>query len=314
MAEPPFDPSDLAETGGPLPTEWFAGLLEPLAALAIKRGVGLPTLVDSLKLALVRAAVAADAASEVDSTPSAPAADTAPRARLSDSRVALMTGVHRKDLRRLRQLGTAALSRGPTVANEVFTRWLAEPAWRGADGEPLALRRQADGGTAGSFESLVQSVTRDVHPRAVLEELLRLQLVQTTVDEDGAAAVRIVRRAFVPPAGSAQLLALAQANLADHVAAICGNLQADGRRFLEQAIYSDELTADSARQFNRETRQAWDRLFEQMMPRLQELYEADRQSDQPRDYRVRLGMYGYAGPDAYRRDDPYQPALKPTVR
>ncbi len=311
MANPP---SDNPEHTDPAPTEWFAAILEPLAALAIQRGIGLPTLVDSLKLALVRAAVSTDAAQgAAGERGQAEASASASRSRLSDSRVALMTGVHRKDLRRLRQIGPAALNRGPSVANQVFARWLAEPRWRGADDEPRDLVRQSDEG-ARSFESLVHSVTRDVHPRAVLEELLRLQLVQVGEGADGVATVRVIRRAFVPPPGSAQLLDVAQANLADHVAAVCSNLQADGRRFLEQAIYSDELTAESARQFNRETRLAWDQLLAQMMPRLRALYEADQQSDRPRDYRVRLGMYGYAGPDAYRHDDPYQSSQKAPLK
>ena len=38
---------------------------------------------------------------------------------------------------------------------------------------PRALPRV---GPAPSFESLAQEVTRDVHPRALLEELLRLKL------------------------------------------------------------------------------------------------------------------------------------------
>ena len=49
----------------PETVEWFAGLFEPLAGLAIERGIKLPALIDSLKLALVRAAtsvIAAEAA------------------------------------------------------------------------------------------------------------------------------------------------------------------------------------------------------------------------------------------------------------
>ena len=46
----------------PETVEWFAGLFEPLAGLAIERGVKLPALIDSLKLALVRAATSVVAA------------------------------------------------------------------------------------------------------------------------------------------------------------------------------------------------------------------------------------------------------------
>jgi hypothetical protein len=294
MGSPPASGAAAAD-----PVEWFAGLLEPFAALAIRRGVGLQLLIDSLKLALVRAAVATDAAQA--------------RKGLSDSRVSLMTGVHRKDLRRLREAGPAALGQGRSVASEVFTRWLSDPRWRTARGKPRVLPRQDEDG-APSFESLVAGVTRDVHPRSVLDELLRLGLVATTPGPHGVERIRVVRRAFVPTADPRLALAMARDNLADHAAAVSGNLDGDGRRFLEQAIFSDELTAESAARFNRETREAWERLFEQMMPRLQALHETDRHSGQPRDHRVRLGLYGYAGRSAGAPADPYRANDRPTGR
>ena len=75
----------------------------------------------------------------------------------------------------------------------------------------------------------------------------------------------------MPAADQVEQMRLARDNLADHVAAIAANLQGAGGRFLEQAVYSDELTAASARQFNRETLETWQKLFDQVMPRLQAL-------------------------------------------
>lgn len=259
--------------------EWFAELLEPLAWLALQRGVRLTALVDSLKLALVRAAARL------------PADDGQPGGR-SDSRLAVMTGVHRKDLRRIRTTGTTTRSRSLSIVGEVFARWRTAPRFLTRRGEPRILLRQADAGDRPSFEELVQAVTRDVHPRPVLDEMLRLGMVES----DGKAGdrIRLLRAAYVPAADRVEQMRLARDNLADHVAAIAANLDSGGDRFLEQAIYSDELTAASARQFNRETLEAWQQIFERLMPRLQSLHEADRRSGQPRDHRVRLGLYGLA--------------------
>ena len=77
---------------------------------------------------------------------------------------------------------------------------------------------------------------------------------------------------------------------------------------------SDELTAESAARFNRETREAWERLFERMMPRLQALHERDRLSKAPRDHRVRLGVYGYAGRSGEAPADPYGGNDRPAGR
>ena len=296
--------------------EWFAELLEPLALLALQRGVRLTALIDSLKLALVRAASGLPGESrdggrdeprdgdqdegrdggQVDEPgrdASAGRVGAGGRASgRSDSRLAVMTGVHRKDLRRIRTTGSTTRSKSLSIVGEVFARWRTSPRFVTRRGEPRVLLRQAVGGDRPSFEELVQAVTRDVHPRPVLDEMLRLGMVES----DGKAGdrLRLLQAAYVPAADQVEQMRLARDNLADHVAAIAANLQGAGGRFLEQAVYSDELTAASARQFNRETLDAWQKLFDQVMPRLQALHEADRQSSEPRDHRVRLGMYGLA--------------------
>lgn len=262
--------------------EWFAGLFEPLAGLAIARGAKLPALIDSLKLALVRAALV---------EPSGQAA--------SDSRLAVMTGVHRKDLRRIRTTGSTARPKRRSLAGEVFARWQSEPRFLTARGRPRVLRRQAVDTAQPSFEELVAGISRDVHPRPVLDELLRLRMVEALGTDE--QRVRLLRTSFVPAADSAQMRQLAVDNLADHCAAIAANLANDGTRFLEQAVYSDGLTAESARQFNRETLAVWETTFASVMPRLQALFDADRTAAAPRDHRVRLGMYSFAAIDRDKR-------------
>ena len=278
--------------------EWFAGLFEPLAGLALERGVKLPALIDSLKLALVRAATAvSDAELSGQATATATPAG-APAARpdrpppRSDSRLAVMTGVHRKDLRRIRTTGSTARAHRRSLAAEVFARWQSDPRFLTSRGRPRVLIRQAGDPGRPSFEELVAGITRDVHPRPVLDELLRLRLVETI--GAGESRVRLLQSAYVPAVDATQMIQLAHDNLADHCAAVAANLSGGGRRFLEQAIFSDGLTAASAHAFNRETLAAWEAAFASLMPRLRSLHEADRTSDSPRDHRVRLGMYSLA--------------------
>ena len=285
--------------------EWFAGLFEPLAGLALARGVKLPALIDSLKLALVRAATAV---SDTESSGASPAASTpadAPPARpdrpasRSDSRLAVMTGVHRKDLRRIRTTGSAARTHSRSIAAEVFARWQSDPRFLTSRGRPRVLSRQTEDPERPSFEELVAGITRDVHPRPVLDELLRLRLVETI--GVGERRVRLTQSAYVPAGDSTQMIQLAHDNLVDRCAAVAANLSGEGRRFLEQAIFSDGLTAESAQAFNRDTLAAWEAAFASLMPRLRALHEADRTADQPRDHRVRLGMYSLAAPTRGKR-------------
>ena len=132
-------------------------LLAPLAQLAIAKGMPCATVEGLLRQAFVRAA-----------------RDAHPTCRRTGmvSRIATATGLNRREVTRLTQTDVVPARRRP-LSSEVFARWSSDPQYRDADGRPRHLPRQ---GAAPSFESLAQSVTRDVHPRSLLDELLRLGL------------------------------------------------------------------------------------------------------------------------------------------
>jgi hypothetical protein len=247
-------------------------LLEPFGRLALANGWTLPVLVEAMKLALAAAA-----------TREAPQA--------SMSQLSVRTGVHRKDLRRIAGPATPRQARSP--ASEVFARWRTDPRYLTARGAPRVLPRLegADGGP--SFDALAASVTTDVHPRAMLDELERLGLVEI----DARGRIRLVATAYVPRRDRTQMLGLLAENVGDHLDAAVANLQADGDRFLEQAMFSDGLSAESADTFNRATRRAWDAVTAELMPELQRLYEADRTRATRTDHRVRLGVFGFVERD-----------------
>jgi hypothetical protein len=202
-------------------------ILRPLVRLMIARGVTLPALVAALKQTFVEVAVR-----DFRLDGSEP----------SDSRVSVLTGVHRKDVRTLRDAARPppGSARRPLAAT-VVGRWLGDPAFLDAAGRPARLRRQADGG-APSFEALVEGVSRDVHPRTVLDELLRLGLVE--LDAAGEA-VRLLAEGFVPSGDDAAALGFFQQNLHDHAAAATANLLAgpDDPRCLERAVFYNNIPA-----------------------------------------------------------------------
>jgi hypothetical protein len=195
------------------------GLLRPLVRVLIACGVTLPALVAALKECFVDVA----------------ARDFRLGGREpSDSRVSLVTGVHRKDVRAIRERShPVSVPRPGGLAATVVGRWLGRPDHLDAEGHPRPLPRPA-------FDALVAGVSKDVRPRTVLDELLRLGLVE--VGEDGAA-VRLLADAFVPARGGEELLAFFERNLHDHLAAAAGNLLAgpDEPRFLERAVYYNNL-------------------------------------------------------------------------
>ncbi|WP_343896326.1 DUF6502 family protein [Craurococcus roseus] len=193
-------------------------LLRPLVRVLIASGATLPAVVAALKECFVEVA----------------SRDFRLGGREpSDSRVSLVTGVHRKDVRAIRERShPVSTPRAGGVAATVVGRWLGHPDHLDADGRPRALPRAA-------FDALVAGVSKDVRPRTVLDELVRLGLVEG--GEGGA--VRLLADAFVPAKGGEEMLAFFERNLHDHMAAAAGNLLAgpDDRRFLERAVYYNNL-------------------------------------------------------------------------
>jgi len=216
----------------------LAAVLRPLARLAMARGIGYATLQRLIKAALV------DAARRL-----APGA--------SQSRLSLMTGVHRKDVRALLAEGvTAGEPARPSIAQTVMARWVALGSDDG-DGRPPELARAGEGG----FDALVAGISRDVRPRAVLEEMRRLGLVEAVGGDidSPAARLRLAAEAHVPGADGgdeSERLGLFAANLADHAGTAVGNLEASpgSPRRLERAVFHTHLSPDSVADLEAEAR------------------------------------------------------------
>lgn len=257
-----LDPSALAEA--------LRQLMEPLAALAIARGVPYVTLEDQLKTAFVSAARAAH--------------PTLPAHRLV-SRISTATGINRREVTRLTQARRAAPEPRHSPATRIFTKWLADASLKNRHGEPKAIPRQ---GPAPSFEALAQSVTRDVHPRSLLDELCRLGLAR--VDGD---TVHVVRDSFVPRSDSGRMLGFLGSNVGDHLRAAVGNIVSEAPAHLEQAVFADEISQASMDAFQQLMRGQWKALLGVAVPALQRLMDADRAAGHRADQRVRVGLYTY---------------------
>jgi hypothetical protein len=195
----------------------------------IARGITLPAFVTMLKQVYVE--VAADSF-HLEGKP------------MTDSRISMLTGVHRKDVRMLRERGVPATAPpAPGVGATVIGRWLGDPRYALPDGRPRPLPRSAAKEEA-SFNGLVHEVSADVRPRTVLDELVRQGLVQIDEAED---RVTLLVEAFVPRADHPAIHEFFASNLHDHAAAATDNLLTrDGKApFLERAVFYNGLSTDS---------------------------------------------------------------------
>ena len=253
-------------------------LLRPAVRLMLRHGVTYTAFSQALKRVFLQAAQEELQAKGMPQT---------------DSAISVLSGVHRRDVRNLTRLANPddAPESFAGLASQVVARWLSDDGYLDADLAPRALARAGD---APSFDALVQAVSHDVRPRAVLDELQRLGLAQ---DVDGQ--ITLLTQGFVPKLGFSEMAAQLQNNVADHLSAACENLDSGGE-FLEQAVFVDEITAESALHLHKASAQAWKVAFQSVMRQAQKRFDADAKSVLPeqRTHRARMGMYYFSTQEA----------------
>ncbi len=300
----PSAPADAADptatAAGPAALEALLAVLRPLARLALARGVPFGELEELLKRAMVEEA--ARAASR----------ESPGGASRAVSRLSVSTGIHRKEVKRLledTQHAPQPVER--SYSAELFTRWISDPTYRDRRGRARTLPRKAPPDGAPSFDMLARSVTTDVHPRTLLEELRRLDVVAFDPAQD---TVSLKRDAFVPSRELSRVLAFLGANVGDHLAAAVANVEASTQAagaagdppppppFVEQAVFADELSEASVAVASARAREAWAQLLQAIAPELQRLIDEDRAAGRPQNQRIRIGLYSFSEPDRPRPD------------
>jgi len=163
----------------------------------------------------------------------------------TDSRISLLTGVHRKDVKRLRELPHAEANLPPKISlsAQVVATWITGAQWLNSDGQPRPLPRLAHGEKI-SFEALVTSVSQDIRPRSILDEWLRLGVA--SINE--ADQVVLLNNAFIPREGMEEKLAYYGHNLGDHAAAAADNVLATNSPWFERSVHHDSLTEEQVAQ------------------------------------------------------------------
>jgi len=271
----------------------LASLLEPLAVLAVSRGLPFASIEDLLKAAFVEAARRAQPESA---------------GQRIISRIATATGLTRREVTRLLEAPRGLPPTRPSPATQVFTRWRADPALRDKRCNAVPLRRQ---GPAPSFEALARSITQDVHPRSLLDELCRLGLAV----EDGDV-VRLVSDSVVASRDSERAYGFLASNVGDHLRAGVANVLSESPPHVEQAVFADELSAQSMAAFREIAKAQWQAVLAATVPALQALVDADAAAGRAGDRRVRIGLYTYH--DAMNveagKQAPGAPATPPRAR
>jgi hypothetical protein len=245
-------------------------LLKPFAKLGLAKGVPIQAIEELVRHAYVDAA---KQACEGDNPE-----------RLT-SRISTMTGLTRREVGRIQQAPAPELPATRSAATDLLTFWTSQAAYVDNKKKPIAIPRQ---GPAPSFEALAANVTKDVHARSLLAEMIRLNLVTHRKTTD---TVELLEDIFVPNDDWPKMVGFLGVNVGDHLEAAVTNVLGDGHQHFEQALLADELSAESVIEAKALISTQWRHLITTLGPELQALMDADKAAKRTQDQAVRIGLY-----------------------
>src|SRR6056300_100251 len=210
----------------------------------------------------------------------------------TDSRINLLTGVHRKDVKRLRAEPDSQDSRPANISigSQLVARWVGDKSLLNSDNSPRKLPLQDDNEFSNkSFEGLVTNIAKgDIRPRVVLDELMRLDLVELDPDHN----VILKTKAFTPNRGQEEKLFFFGKNMQDHLCAGVHNLSGEQPPFFDRSVYYDELSADSVAQLKELADELGMEALIKMNEKALALQTADQGSADAH-FRMNFGVFNY---------------------
>ncbi len=207
----------------------FKKILRPFIGVLLRNGVSIAEFVELVKTAFVEVA-----ANEFE----------VPGKRMSQSRVAIVTGLTRKEVARVikeehrRLYGYEGSPQGR--AARVLLGWHMDDDFVGPYGTPNDL--PFDSKDTLNFADLVKRHSGDMPARAMLDELLRIGAVEETKD----GLYRVLMRTYLPPSLAPGGLELMQKALADFHETVILNLERHPDRpgRFQRRVKSDDLLTD----------------------------------------------------------------------
>ncbi len=263
--------------GSPPPTLIVAlqKLLRPLVRLLLNQQVTYPQLAAMLKPIYVTVAEEEMAM---------------PGKRQSDSRINLLTGIHRKDVKRLRaeQQDEPAIPANVSIGAQLIAYWMGEPEYQNNDGSPRPLSTRSSGAEISEFEQLVSRVVRqDIRPRVILDEWLRLGVAHL---EDGQLMLNT--GAFTPDSGFDEKAFFFGKNIHDHIAAGAHNLMGAKPSYFDRSVYYDGLTEASVTELRQLAEELGMKALTEMNKAALRLQQKD-QAASDASQRINFGVFNY---------------------
>lgn len=211
--------------------------------------------------------------------------------KLTDSRISLLTGIHRGDVKRIRTENIHQPTEKElkaSLSSQLMSIWLGHQGYIDAEGKPLALfRYQQDG--SPSFEELVFSISKDKHPRSILDEWLSQRLV-TLLQQDNIEKILLTEAGYVPEEDFEEKLFFAGKNIGSHLTSVAHNLENKTPAMFDRAVYYSNLTDESIEKIEQLTKERMMTVLTEINQYANQLQEQDALANHA-DKEMHVGAY-----------------------
>lgn len=207
------------------------------------------------------------------------------------SRVSILTGISRKEVKRQRELLAApatSASLKTTDATRLLSGWHQDPDYLDAAGAPIALELQ---GTKPSFESLFESYGGDTPEQTLSRELL----TAGSIEKDSQGRYVAKRRYHMPVDMDPGSIRFFGTNLFDHANTLSNNVTGESNeRRLEGFAVDDQIHPDAVDEFRTYLDERGQQFLEEVDDWLNE-HRLDPNEAEATPVRLGLGVYAIEG-------------------
>lgn len=272
----PVNPQSNTGAPPPLLVSAIKKILRPLVKLMLSYQITYPYLIGILKSIYVDVA---ENEFQVDDK------------RPSDSRINLLTGVHRKDVKRLRAEGSEKfeIPENISIGAQLVGEWLGSKEFIDSKGKPRTLPLKPGAGKDICFDTLVRKVCKqDIRPRVILDEWLRLGIAHIENDE-----VVLNTGAFTPDKGFDEKAFFFGKNLQDHISAGSENLSGSRAPYFDRSVYYDNLSETSVQELEELANYLGMQALTEMNKEALSRQRGDKGQSQSK-FRINFGVFNYS--------------------
>lgn len=248
-------------------------ILRPLVRLLLKRGISYGTFADIAKWVFV------DVAKKEFEIPGK---------KISDSRVSVITGLTRHDVKALSEKESPEENKTVEKYNRAITiinGWLYNKDYLDAYGDPADIPFK---GEEKSFEALVKAYGGDITPRPIFDELVRSE----SIEQLPGGLIRLKKKMYVPNADEDQKFSILGTNVAALIRTIDHNIENPGKKDLLQLTASSRYLLKSHMPYIRNEMKKKGIAFLQEVDAWLMTQEVDKKEDGAKEYfEGGIGLY-----------------------